>query len=342
MATNDHSNLSYSSAEEDLRDELSSRRNSNHRHCNYQAGDDDRGSTGEVEDEDDFHRRRRPSQQPSERSSSSFRNNNTASTTTKTIALFGASSPTGHHFLRLALDAGYHVRALVGPGTALEDDFDNVTIVHGSLQDAAKVQEVVYSASYVVCMLVGSTELVTGAHASSKENAAPDHSNNNNKYPSKALLHFVKSLYPMMIRQDDPPVQGFLFQATSWAADGHGKTPFLTKVVSQATTRYRTDQLKDLNAVIAYVHSRHRGTAKLPFPYIVTRPTNALRDGPSTKKLAASKSVRTQYESIRMPIFFLTQCTLFLFILVARTLSMFVRRPRRVLVECTANEKALQ
>ena len=267
--TDNNSNLSYSSAEDDARDERHSRldRHSNQYHPSSNSYDqDDRRTSRQEEPEDDVHRRRRPSRQLERSSSSSTRT---------TIALFGASSPTGHHFLRLALDAGYQVRALVTPGTTLEQDFDGVTVVNGSLQDADKVQEVVYGSTFVVCMLVGC------------ETASPN-------YPKNTLLQFTKLLYPMMIRQDDPPIRGFLFQASSLASDGHGKTPLWTKVVLKTvTTRYRTDQWKDMNAVIAYVHSRHRGTAKVPFPYIVTRPpVHALRDGPSTKKMAASKSVR--------------------------------------------------
>ena len=267
--TDNNSILSYSSAEDEFRDERHSRldRHSHQYQSNNSLDQDDRRRSHPEGAEDDFHRRRRPSQ-PLERSSSTTRST--------VIALFGAFGPTGHHFLRLALDAGYQVRALVAPGTTLEHDFDGVTSVKGSLQDADKVQEVVYGSTFVVCMLVG-CETMT---------ASPD-------YPKNTLLQFTKLLYPMMTRQDDPPIQVFLFQASSLASDGHGKAPLLTKMLKTVTTRYRTDQLNDMNAVISYIHSRHRGKAKLHFPYIVTRPpTGALRDGPSTKKMAASKSVR--------------------------------------------------
>jgi hypothetical protein len=71
------------------------------------------------------------------------------------IALFGAYGVTGHYFLKLALEAGYHVRALVLPGIVLDDmqGNDNLTLVTGTFDDEGKIHRVVRKASYVVCML---------------------------------------------------------------------------------------------------------------------------------------------------------------------------------------------
>lgn len=205
----------------------------------------------------------------------------------ETIALFGAYGPTGHHFMRLALDAGYKVRALVTPGVKLDQSFDDLYTVMGTLEDAAKIQEVVYGSTYVVCML-GET--------------LPRHNNLN--YPRDCLQKFLKVLYPIMTRQDDPVVLGFLFQATALAADANGKAPLFSKVVKKIN-RKRSAYLQDVDAAIQWIHSQHDRKKKadevkeqdrkvrLPlFPYIVTRP-GVLREGPSTKKLAASKSVRS-------------------------------------------------
>jgi hypothetical protein len=73
----------------------------------------------------------------------------------KTIALFGVSGVTGHYFLQLAVEAGYHVRALILPGFELEDMKENpsLTLVHGTMDDQAKIHRVIRKAAYVVCML---------------------------------------------------------------------------------------------------------------------------------------------------------------------------------------------
>lgn len=73
----------------------------------------------------------------------------------KVIALFGAYGVTGHYFLKLALEAGYHVRVLLLPGIDLEDieGNENLTIVTGTFDDDQKIRRVVRKAAFVVCML---------------------------------------------------------------------------------------------------------------------------------------------------------------------------------------------
>ncbi len=73
----------------------------------------------------------------------------------KTIALFGVNGITGHYFLQLAVEAGYHVRALIIPGFELEDmtENPNLTLIHGTMDDVRKVHRVIRKAAYVVCML---------------------------------------------------------------------------------------------------------------------------------------------------------------------------------------------
>jgi hypothetical protein len=110
----------------------------------------------------------------------------------------------------------------------------------------------------------------------------------------------VKKLYPIMTRQDDPVIKGFLFQATALASDDKGKVPLFSKVVKKTVQRGKSAYLEDMDAAIQYIHSQHKkkkqNAAEDPkwraplFPYIVTRP-GSLREGPSSKKLAASKSV---------------------------------------------------
>ena len=62
---------------------------------------------------------------------------------------------TGHYFLKLALEAGYHVRVLLLPGINLEDieGNDNLTVITGTFDDDQKIRRVVRKAAFVVCML---------------------------------------------------------------------------------------------------------------------------------------------------------------------------------------------
>lgn len=101
-----------------------------------------------------------------------------SSSTHSTIALFGAGSKTATHFLRLALDAGYHVRALLiqqsssvsdhpirnaetaALAKALKEQFaDQSAQMHlhwvraDSVYDARACQRVLRGADYVVCMM---------------------------------------------------------------------------------------------------------------------------------------------------------------------------------------------
>jgi NmrA-like family len=73
----------------------------------------------------------------------------------KTIALFGVNGVTGHHFLQLAIEAGYHVRALILPGFELDEmkENPNLTLVRGTMDDQPKIHRVIRKAAYVVCML---------------------------------------------------------------------------------------------------------------------------------------------------------------------------------------------
>ncbi|CAB9524466.1 Inherit from NOG: NmrA-like family [Seminavis robusta] len=196
------------------------------------------------------------------------------SDTVETIALFGVDSRTGHHFLRLALDAGYRVRALVEPNTTMDGQFQDLYIVVGTLSEHAKIRQVLHGSTYAVCM-VGETALTKLSGG----------------YPKRYLLQFVKTLYRIMAKQEDPSIQGFLFQATSLAANQWGEIPAMSTYIRKYWTRQHTLQyVEDLDAVIRYIHSQSWGKNKASFPYIITRPTSFLRDGRSTKKLQASKS----------------------------------------------------
>lgn len=106
----------------------------------------------------------------------------------KTIALFGVSGVTGNYFLQLAVEAGYHVRALILPGFELEDMKGNpsLTLVQGTMDDQAKIHRVIRKAAYVVCMLNDCPQMIDTTPAT----IVPTHSN----------YQFIQLLVPLMSR----------------------------------------------------------------------------------------------------------------------------------------------
>jgi hypothetical protein len=114
-----------------------------------------------------------------------------------TIALFGASGKTGNEFIRLALNAGYLVRALIhdlkaGNMRELLHQ-DGLLFVTGTLENEHKLEETVRGANYVVCML--------GETLPTKQ-----------KYPVGCMTAFLGKLYPIMKRESSISV--FLYQVS--------------------------------------------------------------------------------------------------------------------------------
>ena len=97
----------------------------------------------------------------------------------ETIALFGAHGATGKHFLKLALDAGYLIRALVPSAESVELKNEQITIIEGSIDNADKIEQTLIGATYVVCML-------------------GDTLPRRRDYKENCLLDFIKVLYPLM------------------------------------------------------------------------------------------------------------------------------------------------
>jgi hypothetical protein len=229
-----------------------------------------------------------------------------------TIALFGANSPTGRHFLRAAVDAGYKVRSLVDGRCSLAEEFADQTAckwVTGSINDASKVKRVLKGVDYVVSFLGDSVETACSAAGRRSKRGQTD------KYPAKQLTNFVKLLYPLMKKERS--IQVFLYQATSLAADVNGYTPKFSGVVKKvAVTSKRSQFLKDQDAAIQQIAEYHHGKNDSPkeaadkenedededydsfedkensaphFSYIITRPPGYRKEG-TKKKLSASKS----------------------------------------------------
>lgn len=112
-------------------------------------------------------------------------------TAAQTIALFGLG-PTGQAFCRYAMDAGYHVRALVQPHESQVALAPQVETVQGSLQENDALRAVLQRADYVVCLL------------------------NNHYYETyipNTLLDFCRRMYPLMM--EEPWIQVFFFQVST-------------------------------------------------------------------------------------------------------------------------------
>jgi putative NADH-flavin reductase len=69
------------------------------------------------------------------------------------IALFGASGKTGQHLLRLALEAGHEVTALVRTPAKISLTHPNLRLVQGDLQDRLKVEQALQGADAVLSTL---------------------------------------------------------------------------------------------------------------------------------------------------------------------------------------------
>lgn len=104
----------------------------------------------------------------------------------KSIALFGVNGITGHYFLQLAVEAGYHVRALILPGFELEDmtENPNLTLIHGTMDDDTKIHRVIRKAAYVVCMLDDCPQALESSSPETK--------------PLPSNYDFVQKLVPLM------------------------------------------------------------------------------------------------------------------------------------------------
>jgi len=76
------------------------------------------------------------------------------------------------------------------------------------------------------------------------------------------------------------------------SVDNKGSAPFISKIVKKAAVKKDWKMIKkEQDKIVRYITAQ---TKNAHFNYIITRPSGAVWDKPSKKKLAASKSVRTQ------------------------------------------------
>jgi len=189
----------------------------------------------------------------------------------QTIGLFGLDGPTGQNFCKLALEAGYYVKAL-SSSQQQEDNkaaskqgwrnYAHLTIYDGTIQQDDVVSEVIHGSTFVVCM-------------------QGDVQPKNKDYKPLTLALFVKKIYPLM---RESTTRLFVYQATSFCCDLSGGTPILSKVAKRILSQNK--QTEDHNAVIQYM-AESTGDW---FSILVTRPSPYLKSGRSKKRLAASKS----------------------------------------------------
>ncbi len=172
-----------------------------------------------------------------------------------TIALIGATGRTGSEFLRLALEDGFTVKALVRTPSKVTIEDERLTLFEGDLQKLEAIEKVTEGASYVVCMAAAST--IDG------------------EYPKEFMFEFVKRLYPIL--QKSPP-KVFLYQAGSMSTDGNGFLHPIAWAMKQTLGRRLNifDKIDDNNAVIQFI-----GKNSSNFSFIVTR-AGVLKQGPAT------------------------------------------------------------
>ena len=107
----------------------------------------------------------------------------------ETIGLFGIAGNTGQHLVKLLLDAGYSVKALLSETEKVEVEHDQLELVVGGLDDDEKLEEVIAGASHSICLL--------GECYSKRE------------YKGRSLYEFIKRIYPIMKENN---TQVFIYQ----------------------------------------------------------------------------------------------------------------------------------
>jgi len=210
----------------------------------------------------------------------------TMATSNETIALFGATGRTGKHVLRLALEQGYTVRALVRtpsklPHELLQQHHEHLTIVEGDVTtDTAKqtVQETCTGANYVIICLSGP--------------------NSTTEYPAGFMTQFVRNILWPVLERTHPKV--VLFQASAFCAV-KGYLPLSLKLLRNTVGRMVgiLPGVADNEGVIAFLEQhplpKHPDDGSSSTVVIVTRP------GRVEEKEAAAASTTVTLEASQTP-----------------------------------------
>lgn len=200
-----------------------------------------------------------------------------------TIALFGATGTVGTVFLKIALEKGWSVRALVRSPSKMETKSDKLTLIQGSFaEDFDKMEECITGASYVVN--------VAGALVTK------------DGYPKDLQLNLVKALRPMMKKVG---TKAFLYNAGAFAfLDGEAIPCTLKylRCVFGFVSPNLEPALQDHENVFKYMQSSGMLTGE-PFGVIVPRPA-MFGAGASKGKIKVSPSGGMGTQSVDVAAFY--------------------------------------
>lgn len=180
-------------------------------------------------------------------------------TENKTLLVFGASGQTGRHFVRLALEQGHRVRALVRTPAKLAIEHEDLTVLQGSVTDELDLDALVEGVDAVVVML--------GDAKAQRE--------------TQVNTVFVRALVPAMRRHG---VARLLYQAGGLSAAPGQRLPLALRVVRSTVARGYIGQHEDNEAVM-----RHLDTDARDIEWMVHR-AGIGSDGPSKGELHRSPS----------------------------------------------------
>lgn len=146
----------------------------------------------------------------------------------KTVLVFGGTGQTGQHFVRLALQDGFRVRALARNPAKFAIADPNLEVVQGSITDIADLDALVAGTDFIVSML--------GDAASQREHPI--------------VTDLVRKLVPAMRRHG---VSRFLHQAGGLSARPHRRLPPILWLIRHTVARSHDGQHRDNEAVMRYL-----------------------------------------------------------------------------------------
>jgi hypothetical protein len=185
----------------------------------------------------------------------------------ETIAFFGATGMTGRELVPLALEKGYHIKALVRTPSKFKTQHENLTIIQGDFANTEAIKETVAGADYVICCAAGASK--------PKE------------YTKDMMLNFISTLVPIL-ESDSSSVKVFVYQAAAFTKSPDGTLPFAIKLMRPIVARLMgiLPNALDNDAVVRYLDKNKPSS----FQVIVTRPGQLVDKDDGKMKLVASNS----------------------------------------------------
>lgn len=146
----------------------------------------------------------------------------------KTVLVFGGTGQTGQHFVRLALQDGFRVRALARNPAKFAIVDPNLEVIQGSITDIPDLDALVAGTDFIVSML--------GDAAAQRERPI--------------VTDLVRQLVPAMRRNG---VSRFLHQAGGLSARPHRRLPPVLWLIRHTIARSHDGQHRDNEAVMRYL-----------------------------------------------------------------------------------------